>query len=108
MPTTRGYVGTVRVNDEQSGSRIWVSLTEQAAGSGWLRLADRRAWFFINLADAHQSVRMAQLSLLMESMREGLHCEIRHQGVSSTIWWASQGDAYEIERVRILRQGLRF
>jgi phenylpropionate dioxygenase-like ring-hydroxylating dioxygenase large terminal subunit len=51
---------------------------------------------------------MAQLSLLMESMREGLHCEIRHQGVSTTTWWSSQGDAYEINRIRILRTGLRF
>lgn len=108
MPTTRGYVGTVRVNDEQSGSRIWVSLTAEATGSDWLELAHRRAWFFINLEDASQPVRMAQLSLLMESMREGLNCEIRHQGVSTTIWWGSQGDAYEIERVRVLRKGLRF
>ncbi len=108
MPTTTGYVGTVRVNDEQSGSRIWVSLTESATGSDWLELANRRAWFFINLKDASQPVRMAQLSLLMESMREGLHCEIRHQGVSTTTWWSTQGDAYEINRVRILRTGLRF
>jgi hypothetical protein len=108
MARTTGYVGTVRVNGEGSGSRIWVSLTEDASGSEWLELANRRAWFFINLEDASQPVRMAQLSLLMESMREGLHCEIRHEGVSSTTWWSSQGDAYEIDRIRILRQGLRF
>lgn len=92
MPTTTGYVGTVRVNDERSGSRISVSLIEQATGSGWLQLANRRAWFFIDLAGASQPVRMAQLSLLMESMREGLHCAIRHQGVSTTTWWSSPGD----------------
>ena len=101
-------VGTVRINDEQTGSRIWVSMTESATGADWLEYGNTRAWFFISLKGADHAVRMGQLSLLMESMRKGLHTQIKHQAVSTKYYWNKSGDAYEIDKVRILRKGLRF
>lgn len=105
---TVGYVGTVRVNDEGTGSRVWVSLTESSTTADWLEYANQRAWFFINLKDADQAVRMAQVSLLLEAMRDGLHTEIKHQAASPTTYWNNPGDAFDIDKVRILRTGIHF
>lgn len=109
MPTTTGYIGTVRVNDEQTGSRIWVSMTTGQTNADWIRHGDKRAWFFINLGGSiDQPVRMSQFTLLLESMREGLHAEIKHQGASTSVHWNNPGDAFEIDKIRILRKGLVF
>ena len=109
MPTTRGYIGTVRVNDEQTGSRIWVSMTTGPTNADWIRHGTKRAWFFINLGgNINQPVRMGQLTLLLESLREGLHAEIKHQGASAGVYWNNPGDAFEVDKIRILREGLSF
>ncbi len=106
---TVGYIGTVRVNDEQTGSRVWVSMTSEPTGDDWIHIGQHRAWFWVPLyGSINQPVRMGQLTLLLEAMREGLHTEIKHQGASTTSYWNEPGDAFEIDKVRILRKGLRF
>jgi hypothetical protein len=103
---TVGFVGTVEV-ETVNASRLWFSLTERKDQSDWIKIGPVRAWFTMNLESEHRPSHLAQLSLIMESMRSGHQVEVSHGGVASFDHGISN-DTFEVDGIRVLRAPLRF
>lgn len=106
MATTIGYVGTIDA-ETHGVSRLWFSLTDEATGSDWIKIGAPRAWFTMNMESADRPSHMAQLTLLLESMRSGLQVRVRHNGAAGFHRF-EPNDSFEVEGIRILRAGLHF
>lgn len=106
MATTKGYVGTLEA-ESRGSARLWFGLTDDAAGSGWIKIGANRAWFTMSMESADRPTHMAQLTLLLEAMRSGLQVEVSHEGAAS-FYKRAPGDSFEVNGVRILRTGLHF
>ena len=106
MAETRGYVGTLE-GETRGVSRLWFSLTEEKTGSKWVKIGRSRAWFTMNMESADRPSHMAQLTMLLEAFRNGLHVEVSHGGAAS-FHKSEENDSFEVDGVRILRSGLNF
>ncbi|MGB4777378.1 hypothetical protein [Microbacterium sp.] len=106
MPKTDGYVGTIEA-ESRDVSRLWFSLTDAAAGSDWVKIGGHRAWFTMSMESDDRPTHLAQLSLLLEAMRNGLAVRVSHGGAAA-FQWSAAGDSFEVDGVRILRSGLQF
>ncbi len=107
MPRTNGYVGTVEV-ETRNVSRIWFSLTESPGSADWVRIGQHRAWFTMNLETDDRPYEIAKLTLLMESVRSSLAIRVSHGGAISDFHKRNPNDSFEVDGVRILRQGMVF
>jgi hypothetical protein len=103
---TVGYVGTVEV-ETRNVSRLWFSLTEDSQKDSWIKLGGVRAWFTMNLEAGDRPFYFAQLTLLMEALRSGLHVEVSHGGAANFDKQAPN-DSFEVDGVRILRSPLHY
>lgn len=103
---TTGFVGTVEV-ETRGVSRLWFSLTEHKNQSDWVKIGPARAWFTMNLEAADRPFYLAQMTLLMEAMRSGLHVNVSHGGAANIQKQAAH-DSFEVDGVRILRDPLQF
>jgi len=103
---TEGYVGTIQVETRDT-SRIWFSLTADPSSSSWIQIGAVRAWFTMNLEDPDRPSYLAQLTLLMEAMRNGLQVQVQHEG-PAPFQFRDPGDSFETTGLRILRAGLHF
>jgi hypothetical protein len=103
---TVGYVGTVEV-ETRNVSRLWFSLTEDSRKDSWIKLGGVRAWFTMNLEAGDRPFYFAQLTLLMEALRSGLHVEVSHGGAANFDKQAPN-DSFEVDGVRILRSPLHY
>ena len=106
MPNTRGFVGTIE-SETRRVSRIWFSLTENATGSKWVKIGRNRAWFTMSMETVDRPSEMAKLTILLEAMRSGLRVNVSHGGAAS-FRKRNPGDSFEVDGVRVLREGLRF
>ena len=106
MAKTRGFVGTIE-SETRSVSRLWFSLTERAANNDWVKIGSVRAWFTMNMESADRPSHMAQLTLIMEAMRNGLEVEVSHGG-AAPFTKNNPNDSFEVDGIRILRKGLQF
>jgi hypothetical protein len=104
--TTAGFVGTVEV-ETRSVSRLWFSLTEHKDQSDWIKIGTPRAWFTMNLEAADRPFYLAQMTLLMEAMRAGLHVNVSHGGAAD-FQKQAPNDSFEVDGIRILRSPMRF
>lgn len=107
MPSTTGYVGTIEV-ETRGTSRIWFSLTERPNSDDWVNIGRHRAWFTMNLETADRPIHMAQLPLLLESLREGVSVKVYHGGAGTDFYYDHRGDSFPVERIRILRKPMNF
>ncbi len=107
MASTIGYVGTIEVETEGT-SRIWFSLTDKATSDDWVKIGKHRAWFTMNLDKDNRPLYLAELPLLLDSMRHGLEIKVRHGGALTKAWRSTKGDTYPCEGVRILRAPMHF
>lgn len=103
---TTGFVGTVEV-ETRGVSRLWFSLTEHDNQSDWIKIGAVRAWFTMNLEAADRPFYLAQMTLLMEAMRSGLHVNVSHGGAAN-FQKRAPSDSFEVDGVRVLRDPLRF
>ncbi|MBS1692895.1 MAG: hypothetical protein JST91_11800 [Actinobacteria bacterium] len=106
MATTNGYVGTLEA-ESRGAARLWFGLTDDPGGSGWIKIGANRAWFTMSMASEDRPTHLAQLTLLLEAMRAGLHVAVSHGGAASFNKRAP-GDSFEVDGVRVLRTGLHF
>ena len=107
MATTKGYVGTIEAESRGDVNRLWISLTESANDNDWVTIGANRAWFTMNMESANRPTHMAQLTLLLEAMRHGLHVSLGHGGAAGFDNQAPN-DTFEVNGVRILRTGIHF
>jgi hypothetical protein len=107
MAKTTGYVGTLE-SETRGVSRIWFSLTEQPTGSDWIKIGSVRAWFTMNMESSDRPSFMAELTLLLEAMRRGLHVQVSHGGAATNFHKVEPNDSFEVDGTRILRSGLHF
>jgi hypothetical protein len=103
---TTGFVGTVEV-ETRGVSRLWFSLTEHKDQSDWIKIGSVRAWFTMNLEAGDRPFYLAQMTLLMEAMRTGLHVNVSHGGAAE-FQKRADNDSFEVDGVRILRNPIRF
>ena len=106
MARTQGFVGTIEV-ETRNVSRIWFALTESKDSANWIKIAGKTAWFTLNLEAAERPTFMAELSLIKDAMRDGLHVRVSHEGTASRTHTDS-GDAFEVDGVRIFRAPMTF
>jgi hypothetical protein len=106
VATTVGYVGTIE-SETRSVSRLWFSLTAAAKGDDWIKIGSPRAWFTMNMESADRPSHMAQLTLLLEAMRSGLHVQVSHGGAAD-FDKSAPNDSFECDGIRVLRSGLHF
>lgn len=106
MPTTIGYVGTIEA-ETRNVSRLWFALTKTSQGSEWLKIGAPRAWFTMKMESSDRPTHMAQLTLLLESMRSGLKVQVSHGGAASFHKFEPK-DSFEVNGVRAVRSGLSF
>lgn len=101
-----GFVGTIE-SETRGVSRLWFGLTFEANGANWLQEAGKRVWLTMNMESADRPSHMAQLTLLLEAMRNGNQVQASHDGVAD-FHKEVAGDSYEANGIRILRNGLGF
>ena len=106
MATTNGFVGTIEV-ETRNVSRIWFALTESKDSANWIKIAGKTAWFTLNLEAAERPTFMAELSLVKDAMRDGLHMRVSHEGTASRNH-SEPLDAFEVNGVRVLRGPMKF
>lgn len=106
MATTNGFVGTLEA-ESRGNSRLWFSMTDDATGSRWIKIGANRAWFTMSMESADRPTHMAQLTLLLEAMRNGLPVAVSHNGAAS-FFKRVPDDSFEVDGVRVLRAGLQF
>jgi hypothetical protein len=106
MAKTKGFVGTIE-SETRSVSRLWFSLTDRATSNDWVKIGAVRAWFTMNMESADRPSHMAQLTLLMEAMRNSLEVEVSHGGAAS-FTKNNPNDSFEVDGIRILRKSLQF
>lgn len=102
-----GYVGTIEA-ETRGQARLWFGLTSDASGANWLKEANKRVWLTMDMESADRPSHMAQLTLLLEAMRNGLQVRASHSGVAPGFFKEVAGDSYEVNGVRVLRAGLKF
>lgn len=102
-----GYVATIE-SETRGTSRLWFGLVAEPQGANWLKEANKRVWLTMNMESADRPSHMAQLTLLLEALRNGLQVKVSHDGVAPGFHRAVEGDSYEVNGVRILRSGMRF
>jgi hypothetical protein len=107
METTRGYVGTLEA-ETRNVARLWFSLTDEPTGSDWIKIGAQRAWFTMSMESDDRPTHMAELTLLLEAMRQGLHVKVTHDGAETTFHKNDPNDSFEVVGVRIVRTGLHF
>ena len=105
-PHTDGFVGTIEA-ETRDVDRIWFSLTGHADRDDWVRIAQARAWFTMNLQTSERASHLAQLDLLLASMRDGLMVRVSHGG-ALPFGRDNIHDSFEVDGVRVLRAGLAF
>jgi hypothetical protein len=105
--TFTGYVGTIE-SETRGVSRLWFGLTSAATGADWLKEANKRVWLTMNMESADRPSHMAQLTLLLEAMRNGLQVRASHDGVATNFHKDVEGDSYEVNGIRVLRKPLVF
>jgi hypothetical protein len=103
---TVGYVGEIEA-ETRKRSRLWFSLTNEPRGSDWIKIGAPRAWFTMDMESADRPSHMAQLTLLLESMRSGLQVRVSHDGAADFDKF-EPNDSFEVNGIRILRTGLHF
>jgi hypothetical protein len=99
-------VGTIEA-ETRGVSRLWFSLTDEAKSDDWVKIGAPRAWFTMNMESADRPSHMAQLTLLLESMRSGLQVQVSHGGAADFDKF-EPNDSFEVDGIRVLRAGLHF
>ncbi len=107
MPSTNGFVGTIEV-ETRGVSRVWFSLTDGPTDSDWVRIGSPRAWFTMNLETGDRPYELAKLTLLLEAQRNGLAIRVSHDAAVTEFQRSEPLDSFEVDGVRILRDGLSF
>jgi len=105
MPSTDGFVGTIEV-ETRGVSRIWFGLTDNPTASDWVRIGNPRAWFTMNLETENRPYELAKLTLLLEAQRNELAIRVSHDAAITEFQKFEPLDSFEVDGVRILRQGL--
>ncbi len=103
---TVGFVGTIEV-ETRNVSRLWFSLTEDVDKADWIKIGPVRAWFTMNLEAGDRPFYLAQMTILIEAMRAGLHVNVSHGGAANFEKQASS-DSFEVDGVSVLRSPMRF
>ena len=106
MPFTQGYVGTLEA-ESHGDAQLWFGLTKNSTGSDWVKIGQNRAWFTMSMESVDRPTHMAQLTLLLEAMRNGLQVQVGHDAVAS-FTRRFPNDSFKVEGVRILRTDLQF
>lgn len=107
MPKTDGFVGTTEV-ETRGVSRVWFSLTDERDGADWVRIGSHRAWFTMNLETADRPYELAKLTLLLEALRSRLAIRVSHDAAATGFHKVNPLDSFEVDGVRVLREGLDY
>ena len=102
---TIGFVGTVEV-ETIGTARVWFGLTQSEDTADWIKIGPVRAWFTMNLEGSDRTYYLAQLPLLLESLRSGPQVKITHGGAATFHHW-DPGDSFVVDSVRVVRAGMR-
>ena len=107
MAHTNGYVATIE-SETEGVARLWFGLRSESSGGEWVTIGPTRAWFMMNMESADRPSHMAQLTLLLEAMRSGLHVQVAHGGATPEVSRYVDGDTFEVEGLRVIRVDLHF
>ena len=86
---------------------MWFGLTQSKDTGDWIKIGPVRAWFFLNLEASDRPFYMAELPLIMEAMRAGLHVEVSHGGAITTFHKWDPNDSFAVDGVRLVRSPMR-